>query len=113
MLKQTGTGGSGEASLLQQKKPPKQIKCSHFTLVILYTETAKVTCVNSDVFNEPSCASGSIIAVATLQLPIIGPLKTIDKDSRTVLQGDVHRGVIQSILTAVCNTIIKNNIGRI
>lgn len=54
------------------------------------------------MFNESSCASGGIGAVAALELPIIGPLKTIYKDPRTVLQGDIHWRMIQPILTAVC-----------
>lgn len=43
---------------------------SHYTL----------TCVNSNVFNESCCASGSIVAVAALELAIIGPLETIYQD---------------------------------
>lgn len=49
-----------------------------------------LTCVDSDVFDESCCASGRIVAVAALELPVIGPLKTIHQDPRTVLQGHVH-----------------------
>lgn len=40
-----------------------------------------LTCVNSDVFNESCCASGGIVAVAALELPVVGPLKTIHQYS--------------------------------
>lgn len=41
------------------------------------TKVSSLTRVNSDVLNESRCASGSIVAVAALELAIIGPLKTI------------------------------------
>lgn len=36
--------------------------------------------MNADVLDESRCASGCVVAVAALELPVIGPLKTIDED---------------------------------
>lgn len=98
--KRTGTGGSGEASHLCEDKnvwvtePCHPIRSNY--------QQVSLTCVDSDVFNESCSASGRVVAVAALELPVIGPLKTIHQDPWTVLQGHVHWGVIQPILTAVC-----------
>lgn len=45
-----------------------------------------LSCVNSDVLNESRSASGCIVAVAALELAVVGPLKTIHQDPRAVLQ---------------------------
>lgn len=67
-----------------------------------YTNILTHTCMNSNVLNESCCASRSIVAVAALQLAIIGPLKTINQDPWAVLEGHIHWRMIQTILTAVC-----------
>lgn len=91
-LKQMGTGGSGEVSLLYEKKRNKSNKTSALyekkqnksnkTLALLSpeNEVLTLTCVDSDVLDESCCASGGIVAVAALELSVIGPLKTIHQD---------------------------------
>lgn len=55
---------------------------SNKTLSLLSPENEllALTCVNTDVLDESCCASGGIVAVAALELPIIGPLETIHQD---------------------------------
>jgi len=53
-------------------------------------EPLTLTRVNSDVLDEPRRASGRVVAVAALELAVIGPLKTIHQDPRAVLQGHVR-----------------------
>lgn len=57
-----------------------------------------LTCVDADVLDEAGRASGGVVAVATLELPVVSPLKAVHQDPRAVHQ----RGVLQAILTAVC-----------
>lgn len=72
-----GIGGSGEVSLLYEKN---RLSNKTSSLLSPENEVLTLTCVDSDVLDESCCASGGIVAVAALELPVIGPLKTIHQD---------------------------------
>lgn len=60
-----------------------------------------ITRVNADVLDEPCRSSGSVVAVATLQLSVVCPLEAIHQHVGPVLQRNVHWRMVHSIVSQI------------